>query len=139
MREKILCAIFTIMMMLGLTITTVKGDEPAVTALTVGGVNALTTTSGTNWSYDGVDTLTLSGDVGNILATGDLKIKLTSDVTITTASTDEPIKVYGSLVIDATGYTLTADSVDMNRITIAVSKYDSSETGDITVIGGSIC
>ena len=124
--------------MLGLTITIAKGDEPAVTALTVGGVNALTTTSGTNWSYDGVDTLTLSGDVGNILATGDLKIKLTSDVTITTASTDEPIKVYGSLVIDATGYTLTADSVDMNRITIAVSKYDSSETGDITVIGGKV-
>lgn len=138
MRKRILGAIFTIMMIFGLTPIIANADDPAVTELTVGGINALTTTSGTNWSYDGVDTLTLSGDVGNILATGDLKIKLTSDVTITTASTDEPIKVYGSLVIDATGYTLTADSVDMNRITIAVSKYDSSETGDITVIGGKV-
>ena len=138
MRKEIFSIVITILIMLGVTSITAKGASPAVTELTVGGVDAFTTTSGTNWSFDGVDTLTLSGDVGNIKAEGDLKIVLTNDVTVTTDSTDSPIYVYGSVEIDATGYTLTADAVDSNKIAIRVYKFEERYTGDFTITGGKV-
>ena len=138
MRKEIFSIVITILIMLGVTSITANGASPAVTELTVGGVDAFTTTSGTNWSFDGVDTLTLSGDVGNIIAEGDLKIVLTNDVTVTTDSFYSPIDVYGSVEIDATGYTLITDAVDSNRIAIGVYRYDDSHTGELTITGGKV-
>lgn len=138
MRKEIFSIVITILIMLGVTSITANGASPAVTELTVGGVDAFTTTSGTNWSFDGVDTLTLSGDVGNIIAEGDLKIVLTNDVTVTTDSFYSPIDVYGSVEIDATGYTLITDAVDSNRIAIGVHRYDDSHTGELTITGGKV-
>ena len=135
--KRLLSILLAIAMVFGMQ-TIVSAADIAVTQLTVGGVDALTTTSGTNWSYDGVDTLTLCGDVGTILATGDLKIRLENDVTITTSTTNEPIKVYGSLTIDASGHTLTLDAVAKNRIALDVSKRNSDQTGSLTIISGTV-
>ena len=137
MKKRFLSMLLAITMVFGMG-TTVRAADPAITELTIGGVDALTTSSGTNWEYDGVDTLTLSGDVGTIAATGDLKIRLENDVTITTATYDEPIKVYGSLTIDATGHTLTLDGVAKSRIALYVSRYTIEQTGCLTITGGKV-